>query len=26
VEGGVAPGTGQSPNVTRDLPRRIMRG
>jgi hypothetical protein len=26
VAGGVAPGTGQSPNVTRDLPRRIMRG
>jgi hypothetical protein len=24
--GGMAPGTGQSPNVTRDLPRRIMRG
>lgn len=26
VTGGVAPGTGQSPNITRDLPRRIMRG
>jgi hypothetical protein len=24
--GGAAPGTGQAPNVTRDLPRRIMRG
>jgi hypothetical protein len=26
VMGGASPGTGQSPNVTRDLPRRIMRG
>jgi hypothetical protein len=26
VQSGPAPGTGQSPNVTRDLPRRIMRG
>ena len=26
VVGGAPPGTGQSPNVTRDLPRRIMRG
>ena len=26
VQSGAVPGTGQQPNVTRDLPRRIMRG